>query len=127
MFFIDTAHQSSSRWENLVNEDEDRLLGGQLDTFSDYVDELAYGEVGGDEILLLVDGGDVGLLDLFADYGDAVGVLLSDAFSFSLALLEGVLVLELRSHCDGIYCIKLDRLNMEFMGCSSCSCRLGGL
>ncbi len=31
-------------------------------------------------------------------YGDAVGVLLANAFGFCLALLEGVLVLELGTH-----------------------------
>ena len=31
-------------------------------------------------------------------YGNAVGVFLADAFSFCLALLEGMLVLELGSH-----------------------------
>lgn len=33
-------------------------------------------------------------------YWDAVGVLLTDALGFGLALLEGVLVLELGSHLD---------------------------
>lgn len=32
---------------------------------------------------------------------NAVGVLLPDALSFRLALLEGMLVLELRAHDDG--------------------------
>jgi hypothetical protein len=32
---------------------------------------------------------------------DAVGIFLADALSFRLALLEGVLVLELRSHGGG--------------------------
>ena len=31
-------------------------------------------------------------------YGNAVGVLLTNAFGFCLALLEGVLVLELGTH-----------------------------
>jgi hypothetical protein len=34
-------------------------------------------------------------------YWNAVGILLADALGFSLALLEGVLVLELGSHSDG--------------------------
>ena len=33
-------------------------------------------------------------------YRDAVSVFLTDAFSFRLALLEGMLVLELGAHCD---------------------------
>ena len=34
-------------------------------------------------------------------HGNAVSVLLTDALSLSLALLEGVLVLELGSHLGG--------------------------
>ena len=35
-------------------------------------------------------------------YGDAIGVFLTDAFSFCLALFEGVLVLELGAHGAGL-------------------------
>ena len=34
-------------------------------------------------------------------YGNAVGVLLTNAFGFCLALLEGMFVLELGTHVDG--------------------------
>ena len=34
-------------------------------------------------------------------YRDAIGVLLANAFRFCLALLEGMLVLELGTHGDG--------------------------
>ncbi len=34
-------------------------------------------------------------------YWDTVGVLLTDSLSFCLALLEGMLVLELGTHIDG--------------------------
>lgn len=43
----------------------------------------------------------IGLTQGRTAYRDAIGVLLSDALSFSLALLEGVLVLELGAHDDG--------------------------
>ena len=36
-------------------------------------------------------------------YRNTVGILLSDALSFGLALLEGMLVLELRTHVDDGY------------------------
>jgi hypothetical protein len=67
VLLVDGAHQSSSRWEDFVYEDEDGLLGAELDALADHVDELANGEVGWDEVLLLVDGCDVGLLDLLTD------------------------------------------------------------
>ena len=45
MLLVDAAHQSGGWWENLINEDEDGLLGRQLDALADNVDELAYGEI----------------------------------------------------------------------------------
>jgi len=66
------AHEGSGRRQDLVDEDEDGLFGGQLDPLADNVDELADSEVGGDKVLLLVDGGDVRLFDLLADDLDGV-------------------------------------------------------
>ena len=68
MLLIDAAHEGCAGGQDLVDEDEDGLLGTQLDALTDHVDELAYGQVGGDQVLLLVDGRDVGFLDLFADH-----------------------------------------------------------
>ena len=77
MLLVNRRHKRSSRWQHLVDKDEDCLLGGELDALADYVDELAHGEVCGDKILLLVDGRDVGLFDFLTDDGDAVAVFLS--------------------------------------------------
>jgi hypothetical protein len=67
VLLVDAAHQGRSRWQDLINEDEDGLLRRQLNSLADDVDKLAYGQVGGDQILLLIDGGDVALLDLLAN------------------------------------------------------------
>ena len=67
VFLVDGAHESSGWRQDLVDEDEDGLLRAQLDALPDDVDELAHGEVGRYQVLLLVDCGDVRLLDLFAD------------------------------------------------------------
>lgn len=67
VLLIDTAHQRSRRRQHLIHEDEDGLLGAQLDALADHVDELADREVRGHQVLLLVDGGDVGFLDFLAD------------------------------------------------------------
>lgn len=67
VLLVDGAHQGGGRREDLLDEDEDGLLGAELDALSDDVHELANGEVGGHEVLLLVDGRDVRLLDLLAD------------------------------------------------------------
>lgn len=114
VLLVDTAHKRGGRREDLVDKDEDGLLRAELDALADDVDELAHRQVGGDEVLLLVDGRDVALLHLLADdlfvavstampavlmggkglsecmetYGNAIGVLLSDPLGFSLALLK---------------------------------------
>ena len=67
MLFVDAAHECSSGRQNLIHENEDGLLGGELYAFADNVDELSHCEVGRHKILLLVDGSDVGLLDLFTN------------------------------------------------------------
>ena len=59
MFFVDGAHERRGRREHLIDEDEDGFLGGKLDALADDIDELADGEVGRHQVLLLVDGGDV--------------------------------------------------------------------
>lgn len=67
MLLINATHQRRSRRQHLIDKDENRLFGRQLDALADYVHELADSEVCGDEVFLLVDGCDVGFLDFFAD------------------------------------------------------------
>ena len=59
MLLVDAAHQRRCRRQYLVDEDEDRFLRGELDPLSDDIDKLSDREIGRDEILLLIDGGDV--------------------------------------------------------------------
>ena len=67
MFLVNRAHQSRGGRQDFVDEDEDGLLGAELDALADHVDELADGEVGGDQVFLLVDRRDVRLFDFLAD------------------------------------------------------------
>lgn len=73
MLVVNTAHQSRSGWQHLIDEDENGLLGTELDSLANNIDELADSQVCGDEVLLLVDGCDVGFLDFLAD--DLEGML----------------------------------------------------
>ena len=59
MLIVNAAHQCSGRWQDLIDEDEDGLLGTELDSLADYIDKLADCEVCGDEVFLLVNGSDV--------------------------------------------------------------------
>jgi hypothetical protein len=67
VLLIYRGHERSGRGQDLVDKDEDGLLRRKLNPLADHVDELAHCEVCGDEVLLLVDGRDVRLLDLLAD------------------------------------------------------------
>ena len=110
MLLVDRAHQCGGWRKDVVDKDEDGLFRRELDAFADNIDELADGEVlrvsrdvlmlrsncgsrwrtgthRWDEVLLLVDGGDIALLCLFADHGDTVGVLLPDALCLGFALV----------------------------------------
>jgi hypothetical protein len=72
VLLIYRAHESGSRWQDLIDEDEDGLLRRQLDALADHVNELADCQVCGDQVFLLVDGRDVRLLDLLANNLGAV-------------------------------------------------------
>ena len=67
MLLIDRAHQRRRRRQDLIHEDEDGLLRAELDALADDVNELANCEICGNEVLLFVDGSDVGFLDFLAD------------------------------------------------------------
>lgn len=80
MLLVDGAHEGGSRWQDLVDEDEDGLLRRELNALADNIDKLTDGKVGRHQVLLLVDGSDVRFLDLFADYLEATAI--SDSYAF---------------------------------------------
>jgi hypothetical protein len=78
VLLVDAAHKCSSRWQYLIDEDEDSLLGRELDALADDIHKLADGKIGRYKVLLLVDSSDIRLLDLLADHRNAVGILLTN-------------------------------------------------
>ena len=71
---VDRGHERGSRGKDVVDEDEDCLFGAQLDALANDVHELPHGQIRGDQVLLLVQVGDVALLgfldDDLIDYGE---------------------------------------------------------
>ena len=67
VLLVDAAHERRRWGQDLLDEDEDGLLGRQLDALADDIDELAHRQVGRDQILLLIDCRDVRLLNLLAN------------------------------------------------------------
>ncbi len=47
VFLVYRAHKGGSGRQDLIDEDEDSLLGRQLNALADNVDELTDGKVGG--------------------------------------------------------------------------------
>jgi hypothetical protein len=45
VLFVDAAHEGSSWGEDLLDEDEDSLLGRELDALADDVDKLTDGQI----------------------------------------------------------------------------------
>jgi hypothetical protein len=87
MVVVHIGHQRTIGWQDIFDKDEQCLFRADLNTSTDDIRELANREVVGDEIFFLVDCGDVTFVCLFNNYGNAVWILFSDPFGFSLALL----------------------------------------
>lgn len=76
MFLINRAHERRRGWQDLINKDKDGFLRAELDPFADHIDKLAHCEVGRHQILLLVDGRNIGFLNLFANHLKILSVVL---------------------------------------------------
>jgi len=98
MLLVDCTHQGCRRRKNLVNEDEYGLFRRELDPLPNHVDELPNGEIGGYQILLLVDRRYICSVGLLADYWNTIRVLLSNTLGLCLTLLKWMLILELGTH-----------------------------
>lgn len=68
---VDRAHERSSRWQDLIDEDENGFLRRQLNALTDDIDKLTDGEVGGYQVFLLVDSSNIRFLNLLTDHLDA--------------------------------------------------------
>ena len=117
MLFVDTAHERSSRRQDLIDENEDGLLRRELDALADDIYELADSEVGWDQVFLLVDRCDVGFLDFFTDYLDTD---LTFSISISQDSNTEVLVVVLTGIRSAYFCRIRSASALRFSkGCSS--------
>jgi len=100
MLLVDGTHECSRWRQHLIDEYKDCLLGWQLNPFADNVDKLSDCQIGRNQILLLINGWDIGPVCLLADDRNAIWILLTNTLSLGLALLEGVFILKLGPHDD---------------------------
>lgn len=67
VLFVNRGHQCGCWGQDFVDKDEDGLFGGELDALADHVYELAHSQVGRNQVLLLVDSLDIGLVNLLTN------------------------------------------------------------
>jgi len=116
VFLIEAAHGCRGGGNDIVDKEEEGVLGSKLDSLSDQEVKLADGQIGGNEVLLLVQLGDPSLGSFLHNDGNAVGILPTDLFALGAALLEGVLLLVLPLHCVCVVSFSGKRLNFGSRG-----------
>ena len=67
MFLINGTHEGSSGRKNFIHKDENGLLRGEFNAFTDDIAKLSNSQIGGDEVFLFIDRWNIGLFNLFAD------------------------------------------------------------
>lgn len=87
MLLVKGSHGGRGGRECVVDEEEECVLRPEADPLPDEEVKLADGQVGGDEVLLLVEVGDVALLGLLHDDRDPIRILGADARSLGLTLV----------------------------------------
>ena len=87
MLLVNGRHQSRRRRKRVVDKDENRLFSAQFNALSNDVHELPDGEIGGDEVLLLIQRRNVRLFRALDDDRDSVAVLAANARRLSRAFV----------------------------------------
>jgi len=93
VLLVKGSHGGRGGRECVVDEEEECVLRPEADPLPDEEVKLADGQVGGDEVLLLVEVAQPRLGGLLHDHGHAVGVFSPDFLPLRPPLLEGVLLL----------------------------------
>jgi len=101
MLVIDSSDGRACRRYLIVDEEEERVLGSQLDALADEEVKLAHGEVVGHEVFLLVEVSDARFGRFFHDDRHTIGILLADALALLTTSLERLLFFEFPLHCGG--------------------------
>lgn len=86
MLLVHSRHEGGIGRDSVGTKEEQGLFGCKLNPLADNIVELADGKIGRNQILLLVNFGDIAPIGLLADYGNAVGILGPDPLGFRLSL-----------------------------------------
>ena len=107
-YLVEAAHGGGGGRNDIVDEEEESVLWPEADPLPDEEVKLAYCQVRGNEVFLLVQVSDSRLGRLLHDDGHAIRILPSDLLALGPPLLEGMLLLVLPLHVGvGVYCCGL--------------------
>lgn len=87
LLLVHRRHEGGVGWDSVRAEEEQGLLGGELNPLPDNVVKLADGKIGRNQIFLLVNFGNIAPISLLANHRDSVGVFGPNPFGFGLSLL----------------------------------------
>jgi hypothetical protein len=102
LLFVDGAHEGGVGGDGVAAEQKQGLFRRQLDPLADDVVELPHRQVGGHQVLLLVNVGNVGPVGLLANDRDAVGVLGPDPLGLGLALVLIIIIIIMKRERKGV-------------------------
>ena len=86
LLLVHRRHKGGVRWDSIGAEEEQGLLGRELNPLSDDVVKLPDGKIGRYKIFFLVDFGNVAPIGLLANHGNPVGVFGPNPLGFRLSL-----------------------------------------
>lgn len=98
MLLIESSHGGAGRGDDVVDKEEEGILGSEVDALADEEVELSDSEIRGDEVLLLVQVSNARLGRLLHNHGNPVWILLPDLLPLGASLLERVLLLVFPTH-----------------------------
>lgn len=67
MLIINGTHECGGGRKDFIDEDENCLFRSKFNTFTDNIAELSDCQIGWDQVFLLIDGRNIGFLDLLAN------------------------------------------------------------
>jgi len=98
MFLIERAHCGWCWWDHIVNEEEQCIFWAQINSFANEEVELAYRQVGWNQILFLVQVTDACFWGLLYNHRHTIWIFPSDFVTFSPSLLKWALLFVLELH-----------------------------
>jgi hypothetical protein len=99
-FLIQRPHGGGGRRDDVVDKEEESVLWSETDPLPDEEVELPHSEIGGNQVLFLIQIPNTSFGRFLYNDGDSVWVFPADLLSLSPPLLEGMFLFVLPLHVD---------------------------